>query len=142
MQSANCLVRLLNSNGPHKNEAFKTGVTPAEAVILRAIHGADAVTGFERVVMDKREHRAELDRLRQRYGAAAVERAFPGHSPQLPVRFSDIGIDVNVDEADDEQEAEEGRAPRRGRRKKAGDDAQTTGADAGDGKYDPAIDGE
>jgi Mg-chelatase subunit ChlI len=137
MQSANCLVQLLNSNGPHKNEAFKTGVTPAEVVILRSIHGADAVNGFSRVVMDKREHRAELDRLRRRYGAATVDRVFPGHSPQLPVRFSDIGIDVNADEAGDEQEDAKAEAPRRGRRKKSEADTLVV-----DGPYDPVIDGE
>lgn len=142
MQSANCLVKLLNSNGPHKNEAFKIGVTPAEAAILRSIHGADAVYGFSRVVMDRREHSAELERLRQLYGAAAVERVFPGHAPQLPVRFSDIGIDVNAEETDDEKEVEEVHQPRRGRRKKSEADAPVADAPVADGPYDPAIDGE
>lgn len=136
MQTASCYVRLLNSNGPSKHEVFKSPVTPPEVVLLRMVHGDDAVVNVKALGMDKREHRRELDRLRARYGAENVERAFPGHSPSLPVRFADIGIDLNADE----DEAEAVPQPKRGRRAKAAE--EVAGSDSSDGKYDPAIDGE
>lgn len=161
MQTASCFVRLLNSNGPHKNEAFKAPVTPAEVVILRSIHGDDAVVHLKPLGMDKREHRAELDRLRYEYGPAVVTAAFPGHSPTLPVRFADVGIELagddsdEDDQADKQRKAEEKAAKAAAKAAKAaakgaagtgaagGDPADAgAGGDAGDGKYDPAIDGE
>lgn len=91
MQVANCHVRL---SGDINNEIFKAGVTPAEVLVLRRIHGADAVVKFEPVKQDKRPHASEFDRLKMVYGDKAVIEAFPGSQPSLPVNFKDIGIDL------------------------------------------------
>lgn len=91
MQTANCHVRL---SGDINNEIFKAGVTVAEIVVLRAIHGDDAVVKVQGTGNDKRAHAAELDRLKQTYGAKFVDTMFPGAYPKLPVNFKDIGINV------------------------------------------------
>lgn len=177
MQTASCFIRLLNSNGPSKHEAFKSPVTPAEVVILRAIHGDDAVVRIKPMSMDKREHRAEIERLRIEYGPKVVEHAFPGHSPSLPVSFRDIGIDLGDDEDDEPQPVQRRSADSnsdgkvtveglkaaltalgvqipKGASKKVleklhadavaalGNGDPNDAPPAGDGNYDPAIDGE
>ena len=133
MQSASCLVRLADVNGPSTSPAFKASVTPAEVVILRSFHGDDAVIDVKPFgENDRRSHASELERLRSIYHPAVVASLFPGHSPNLPSTFREIGIDV----ADEEEES----APARKSRGKG--KAAAADADVGDGKYDPAIDGE
>lgn len=146
MQTASCFVRLLNSNGPHKNEAYKAPVTPAEVVILRVIHGDDAVVNLKPLGMDKRAHRDELERLRYEYGPKVVNDAFPGHSPTLPVRFAEIGVD-GVDSAEDDEEPQKPQRAKRGKGKQQADaavgDGDPNAADpASDAPYDPATDGQ
>lgn len=91
MQVANCHVRLA---GDINNEIFKAAVTPAEVLVLRRIHGNDAVVKFEPVKQDKRPHANEFDRLKITYGDKVVIEAFPGSMATLPVNFKDIGIDL------------------------------------------------
>lgn len=91
MQTANCNVRLM---GDMNNEIAKSGVTVAEIVVLRTIHGSDSVVKIAGTGNDKRPHAAELERLKGLYGDKIVEAAFPGAAPQLPVNFKDIGIDI------------------------------------------------
>lgn len=77
-------------------------VTPPEVMLLRAIHGHDAVVDIKGIHMDRREHRAEKARLLERYDRKTVERLFPGVLPQLPVTFKDAeGVpDIEIEEAD------------------------------------------
>jgi hypothetical protein len=91
MQTANCHVRL---GGDMNNEIFKGCVTVAEIALLRAVHGNDAVVKVQATGNDKRPHAAEIDRLKDVYGAKVFETVFPGSYPQLPVNFKDIGIDA------------------------------------------------
>lgn len=95
MQLANCHVRL---SGDMNNEIFKARVTPPEVLILRAIHGSDAVLKFQPLGMDKRPHAGEVERLKAEYGAKVFGEAFPGAAPNLPISFKDIGIDLLADE--------------------------------------------
>lgn len=90
MQVVNCSVRL----GSNLNSVVrKTGVTVAEILVLRAIHGADSVVDIQRVMQDKRSRSDEMDRLLSLYSASVVKGVFPGANPSLPADLSDVGID-------------------------------------------------
>lgn len=91
MQHGICKVRL---SGDLNNQIPKDGVTPAEILLLRSIHGGDAVAEVQSRGNDKRTHSGEIQRLRDAYGEKVVAAAFPGLSPTLPVAFKDIGIDA------------------------------------------------
>lgn len=91
MQYGTCKVRL---SGELNNEILKSGVTPAEILLLRQVHGVDAVHQVSAKGTDKRPHREEVERLSNTYGAKVVAAAFPGLNPQLPVTFKDIGVDA------------------------------------------------
>jgi len=89
MQLCNVSVNLA---GSLLNRVPKRGVTVAEIVVLRAVHGgSDAVTNIQPVGMDKRPHAEELERLSRKYGKI-VAKLFPGAHPQLPSNLADIGV--------------------------------------------------
>lgn len=100
MQLCNLEVRLGDSAG---HTVFKTNVTPAEIVVLQAIHGASAIVGIQPTKMDKRPHVEEFDRLTALYGRTSdglmdagngdlLDRLFPGAAKRLPVSLEDIGL--------------------------------------------------
>jgi len=98
METASCTVRL---GGDLRNTVFKENVTPAEVVLLKAIHGEEAIVDVELTGSDKRPHGDERDRLQQRYGGAKngddrtiFSLIFPSPLTPLPVRFSEIGIEI------------------------------------------------
>lgn len=95
MQIANCFVRL---SGDINNEVFKGGVTPPEVVMLRAIHGTDAVIKIQPKHQDRRPHAEEIDRLKREYGDRRFAEVFPGSYVNLPVNFSDIGVTFELDD--------------------------------------------
>jgi hypothetical protein len=115
MQYGECLVSMGDS-GLHV--AKKYNVTPAEVVMLRQIHGPEAVTDVQPRGSDRRPLAEEVDRLRKCYGARAFLATFPGASPILPSSFSDVGIDSTVG-----AEIREERAARKPRNPKAQVDA-------------------
>lgn len=89
MQVCSCLVR---HDGELNQVTFKPEVTVAEIVMLRSIHGEDAITDILPVRMDRRTHEEELDRLNRIYTEPAVKRIWSGFRPRLPVSLKDIGI--------------------------------------------------
>ncbi|MBL4766289.1 MAG: hypothetical protein JKY94_00950 [Rhodobacteraceae bacterium] len=90
MQTAKCTIRL---NGDVLNTVVDKEITSAEFLVLREIHGADAIVDFSGPTgNDKRSHAVELDRLRRIYKAKRIESTFPGVSPTLPATFKDAGI--------------------------------------------------
>lgn len=99
MEIANCEVRLL---GDLANSVPKTGVTPAEAAVLQAIHGADSVVRVEITGNDRRPHQQEYARLAEIYGNTSNTegdkvffKIFPQtFDPRLPVEFKQVGIAV------------------------------------------------
>ena len=120
MQRCICEVRL---SGDLLNTVEKYGVSPAEVLILRHIHGDDAVIKMRPNGNDRGrsfDEKADLADRYPRYYAAV----FPGANPQLPEAFKDIGVDLLADDVIEE-------APKRGRKAKAADDAgvQTITAD-------------
>lgn len=101
MQYARCFVQLSGDLG---TQIAKAPVTPAEIVLLRAIHGPDAISRVELLggVNDKKPHAEEMARLREHYtamtedGVPVIDKVFPGHAPQLPTTFIEIGIVTGV----------------------------------------------
>lgn len=99
MQTGTVSVRL---GGDLNNSVPKQDVTPAEVVMLRAIHGEESVLFIEATGTDKRSHSEEWDRLFQRYGEAKDKKDEPlflklwpnKHAANFPIAFKDIGIDV------------------------------------------------
>ena len=97
------------------NTVVKDFVTPAELLILRNIHGEDAVVKLRIHAMNKRPHAKELARLRDAYDRPIeevflVNSLFPGASAHVPVTFKEIGVkedDSAEEEVVDEPEAEE-----------------------------------
>jgi len=69
MQTANIMVALGGDKG---TTVPKYNVTASEIAVLRAIHGADAVTDVEPVGEIERPHREEIARLTREYGRARV----------------------------------------------------------------------
>lgn len=110
MQTAKCNVHLSDPKNVDSGMIVeKAPVTPAEVVILRRIHGHDAVNNIKilNATSDRRSHEGEMARLREFYtmregdnGPPIVDTTFPGAFPRLPVTFKEIGIDF-----DDEPEA-------------------------------------
>jgi len=106
----NCTVRL---GGNVDAEVQKFNITVAEAVVLRSIHGSDAVVKIERVVPEKRDntpHRSEYEHLRTTFGPSKeklLQTLFPGSltgNPKLPVTFEEGGFQ-DEDEAAPEPDA-------------------------------------
>lgn len=97
MQHARCLVQLSGDLG---TQIAKAPVTPAEVILLRAIHGPDSVSKVELLGggNDKTPHAEEMARLREHYtamtedGGPVIDKVFPGHAPQLPTTFAEIGV--------------------------------------------------
>lgn len=100
---------LLLLNGSTENSIFKQGVTPAEIIVLRDIHGARGTGGSDPIKdvaptgMVRRSIPAELDRLKKLYGepsgfledaaeSKVIDRLFPGAFPSVPVSLADIGL--------------------------------------------------
>lgn len=79
-------------SGDLGNVVYKNGVTVPEASVLRAMHGKDSVTLVYIESMDKRNHATELTRLKAKYPVTTIEKLWPGESPKLPVRFSEINM--------------------------------------------------
>jgi len=104
MQRVTCTVRLSGDVG---NTVQKTGVSPAEIVILRDLHGGpEAVIDIQPNSMDKVPHGTERARLVDIYGQHVVDRIFPGQFSQLPVSLKDIEIAVpDEDEEEDQTDA-------------------------------------
>jgi len=88
--------------GDLTNSIPKIGVTPAEAAILKAIHGEDAVIRVEITGNDRRSHQEEYNRLADIYGNAGntegekiFYKIFPKtFDPRLPSDFRQVGIEV------------------------------------------------
>lgn len=79
------------------NTVIRPGLTASEIMILRHIHGDDAVRGI--VVQGNKniEYQKEYDRLLKRYGKKKLTAVFPGARPVLPEKLADVGIIVQKD---------------------------------------------
>jgi hypothetical protein len=92
MQTLNAMVAL---TGDRNNMVWKIGLTPAEILLLQALHGADAVVQIEPTGDAKREPHEEITRLKELYPLhheriQNIWRDFPG--PAFPVRIDALGV--------------------------------------------------
>lgn len=103
MQLSNATVRIA---GSVLHTVPKRDLTPAEIVVLRSIHGDDAVVNIRPTKNDRnRGHAAEFDRLAGLYDrssslqatpgeeqASLLARLFPGAMKKLPTTLEEIGL--------------------------------------------------
>lgn len=96
MELANCLVAL---GGDIENTVPKFDVTPAEVLVLMAIHGKDAVTDVEPTGNSvTRSNAEELARLKFTYPAKdadnqpVVQRIYSGSRPELHETFAELEL--------------------------------------------------
>jgi hypothetical protein len=89
MQRCTCTVRLSGDVG---HTVALEGVSPAEVLVLRRIHGEDAVVDFAPDGNDRgKAGLDEVGRLKGKYGDH-FDASFPGSAPKLPIDFEDIGV--------------------------------------------------
>jgi hypothetical protein len=102
----------VNHAGNRDMVIHKDQVSAAEIVLLRRIHGAEAVNNVEVVFKEARRRQAnERERLIETYGAKRFAESFPGPVPRLPLTLAEAGLteegrDIGVTEIDEEAEAE------------------------------------
>lgn len=103
MQIATCMVRL---GGLVTNTVFKAEVTPAEVLVLQAIHGQDGVVDVIHTGEVSRSQLDEWDRLTKLYDrsggpatpdgtgdASICSQLFPGAVKRLPETFKEVGLE-------------------------------------------------
>ena len=129
MQRCDCTVRLAGELG---NTVRKTGVSPAEIVVLRFIHGGDdTVVEIQPTNMDKSSHANERERLKYIYGAEVVEKLFPGAYAKLPISLRDVTPTMEEAHGEEEEEGqqEEEVVPANGTAERMTDSGPKAGAD-------------
>lgn len=102
MQQCNVTVR---HGGSMMSAVPLTGVTPAEILILRRVHGDDAVIDIRPVKFEKTRIDREWDRLADKYDKASsftsapgeaaapmMQSMFPGAMKRLPLTLEEIGL--------------------------------------------------
>lgn len=120
MQICSATIRLA---GSVQNTVFRSDITPAEILVLQAIHGQDAVVDIVPIEHVQRAASTEWDRLMQAYDrsggpdtpdgkeeASIVAKLFPGAIKRLPETLKEIGLEEL--ETVDAPEPKKPRAPR------------------------------
>ena len=103
MQICSATIRLA---GSVQNTVHRADITPAEILVLQAIHGQDAILDIVPLEKVTRSQNEEWDRLTGRYDrmggpdtpdgkedVSIVARLFPGAVKRLPVSLSEIGME-------------------------------------------------
>lgn len=111
MQLYRCQVR---HAGKYETVIHKEDVTAADIVILKALHGSDAVTGVEATRKTNVPQAKERDRLIGVYGARVFARIFPGAMPRMPADLSQAGLTADgreIDAAAEDEGDEDAPAP-------------------------------
>jgi len=99
---------MVRPGGSLLNEIPKIGLSAAEIVVLRGIHGNDAVIKLQWSGSDRRKHAAERDRLVGLYGEKAFANVFgTGYSIKLPNELPDVPSEESADASSAEEDAEE-----------------------------------
>ena len=99
MQTASILLAI---GGERDMQVPKYGVTPAELMLLRALHGEEAVTDIDIYGDEERSNREERERLFSIYAKSdasgafklpVLDALFPGVSARLPSTFGELELD-------------------------------------------------
>ena len=85
---------LLNGNLQHSTVRV---VSAPEVLILREVHGSDAVINVNESATLERTNTEEIDRLKLFFGADVFSKVFPGSMPKLPTTFAEVGVEVAKD---------------------------------------------
>lgn len=101
MDLHNCVVRHAGNLGMTID---REDVTPAEILVLKALHGADAVLNIVKTRARNIDSRKEMDRLKAYYGDKVVLDLFPGAAPVLPKTLREAGLDAQPEAPDDHEE--------------------------------------
>lgn len=94
MKIYNCRVRLA---GLVHHEVPKFGITEKEVIVLRTVHGTDAVNGIKNAGEAKRTDEVEYQRLADFYGAELVQNIFKISLGDLSIDDSDIDDEDDVE---------------------------------------------
>lgn len=91
--------------GEMTNTVVRDGISPAEYLIMQALHGDHSLTPIAITSERNVQVTEEMDRLRQRFNtknsSAALNAVFPGARPvNVPVNFADVGL-VDIPHAED-----------------------------------------
>lgn len=95
MQTLDCLVAL---GGDTRNTVPRTGITTAEAHLLRAIHGSDALLNVQPLGKVKVRPKDEIERLTEKYpaknedGRLIANIVFSGGAPAVPLTVADLDL--------------------------------------------------
>lgn len=122
MQICSATIRLA---GSVQNTVFRQDITPAEILVLQAIHGQDAVVDIVPIEKEDRPAAKEWDRLTQAYDRSGgpdtpdgreevsiIAKLFPGAIKRLPETLKEIGLEeLETVDAPEPQERKP-RAPR------------------------------
>jgi len=89
------------------NTVVRDGISPAEYMVMQVLHGDHSMTPIEITSQKNTSPSEEMERLRERFrtknSIAALNAVFPGARPiNVPVNFSDIGLD-DIQRAEDTQ---------------------------------------
>ena len=90
MEYANTEVRI---GGSLENTVIKEVSVP-EIVVLRAIHGEDALININKTRADASvTARGERERLAKNYGEEVLKKLFPGALSVLPSKLAEVGVE-------------------------------------------------
>lgn len=105
MKVYNCRVRLA---GLVHHEVPKYAITEKEVIVLRKVHGADAVNGIKNAGEVKRTNDQEYQRLADFYGAQLVQEIFHISLDNFSISAEDLANndedDVVIGDGSDEEE--------------------------------------
>jgi hypothetical protein len=107
MDLCTCVIRHAGNLGMtiHKDEHAPVPVP--EILVLKAVHGDDAVINIAFHKQSKRPAAEVLAHLRSFYGDQVVEAIWPGRNPVLPKTLAEAGLLASEEEpAEDEAEEE------------------------------------
>lgn len=92
MQIFNCQV-WLNGNGIRTTQVPKNGISAAEVIVLRKLHGLDSVVDIDLIGDEKRQLSAERAKLERTYGKKLIVQLFGDpmmDDDRFPVKLSNF----------------------------------------------------
>lgn len=90
MEYANVEIRLA---GSLENTVIKEVSSP-EILVLKALHGHDALVNIKKTRTAQVDAKAERDRLEYAYTVPVMEKLFPGAVSKLPTSLAEVGVDL------------------------------------------------